>query len=165
MIAAILHLQESPRAIFKTFDQMAGGFFHRHNVIDQHFFICIHAPRLGLEFQIIADNLINLLHLCIALWINLGCTARNNNARPRVIAPRTADCLTRLALGLLGDRAGIEDDRVLKPCIFRMRPHHFGLIGVKPAAKSDKLWVVFIHGRLFTEKSAHRQIHTLQGRS
>ena len=59
----------------------------------------------------------------------------------RVLAARLADRLARLAHGLAGDGAGVEDDRaaveLAEPGGLRLAAHHLGFVGVEPAAEGD----------------------------
>ena len=59
--------------------------------------------------------------------------------RVRTLAPRLADRLARLAHGLGGHRAGVDDDRVVEPGRRGMAAHHLDLEGVQPAAEGDDL--------------------------
>ena len=92
-------------------------------------------PAFLLQFQIIAQNNINLLHPGIGVGVDLRAASCHDNFSCGVFAPRFTDGLARLALSLLGHRAGIHNDRIVDPRLLRVILHHRGLIGIQPAAK------------------------------
>jgi len=57
----------------------------------------------------------------------------------RVLAPRPADRLARLALGLGGHRAGVDDHRVGQTGGRGMRPHDLGFGEVEATTEGDDL--------------------------
>ena len=63
-----------------------------------------------------------------------------------------ADRLARLALGLGGDGAGVDDDGVAQARRARLGAHHLGFVGVEAAAEGDDLDRVMvadvIHGQM-----------------
>src|SRR5690606_12005330 len=66
---------------------------------------------------------------------------RHDDACLRVVATRLADRLLGLAHGLAGHGTGVDDDRpalqFTKASSRRLAPHHFGFVGVEPAAEGD----------------------------
>ena len=85
----------------------------------------------------VADDVIDLGHRREALRLDLRRAAGDDDARSRVLAAQPADRLRRLAHGLGGDRAGVDDDRVVEPGLCGVPAHHLGLVGVEPAAERD----------------------------
>src|SRR6185312_5755297 len=81
--------------------------------------------------------MIDLGHGRIAGGIDLGRAARDDDARARTLAPRPADGLAGLPLGLGRDGAGVDDDGVGQAGGAGMAPHHLGFEGVEPAAEGD----------------------------
>ena len=71
--------------------------------------------------------------------LGLRGAAGDDDARLRVVAARLADRLPGLAHGLAGDGAGVEDHGAAfqraEAGAFGLAPHHFGFIGVQPAAE------------------------------
>ena len=105
MIAAVLHLHIGAGARAEPVDQVAGGFTHRHDVID-HDALCLSnqirgqaGPCRGLHFFCIADHAGHFGHGGEGFWFGLCRTACHDNGRIRVVAAQAADFLTRLAHG------------------------------------------------------------------
>src|SRR5262249_36809050 len=69
--------------------------------------------------------------------LDLGRAARNDDARRGVLTPRPADRLARLAHGLSGHRAGVDDDSLGDSRGGGLAKHDLGLVGVEAAAEDD----------------------------
>lgn len=57
----------------------------------------------------------------------------------RIVAPRPPDRLARLANGLARDRAGVDEDGIVQPGLLSLASHHFGFVGIEPAAEGNDL--------------------------
>jgi hypothetical protein len=44
-----------------------------------------------------------------------------------------------LTHGLAGDGTGIDEDGIVEPGLFRLRPHYFGFVGIETAAEGNDL--------------------------
>jgi hypothetical protein len=71
----------------------------------------------------------------------MGGTTRHDDFCSRVPAPRAADRLARLPLGLGGDRASIDDNGIRQPGGGRGVTNDLGFERVQPAAERDDLVV------------------------
>ena len=75
----------------------------------------------GLQFLGVADHGIDLGHGGEALGLDLCGAAGDDDARGRVVAAQLADRLRRLAHGLAGDGAGVDDDAFASPAAIACR--------------------------------------------
>ena len=113
------------------------------------------APQRGVELAIVADHAVDLGHRGIALGLDLGAAAGDDDAGSRLLAPRPADRLARLALGLGGHRAGVHDHRVLEARGRGMAAHHLGFEAVQPAAEG--------HDHAYSWGAAHDEAASRSG--
>ena len=117
MIAAVLHLDKGAGAAGETFDQMRGGFFDRHDVVDDRL-RCIAKVKRGarvlphrrVEFLAIAENAIG--HRDKSLRLGLRSAAGDDDLGLRPVAAERADGLPRLADRFRRHRAGIDHHRI-----------------------------------------------------
>ncbi len=146
VIAAVLHLHEGPRVPFKAVDQMERGIVHRREIVDDDFFLGGDAeiegafqidPGRGRVFRKISEYAINLGHRGERSGLGLGGAAGNDDLGVRVLPLQAADGLARLADGLGGHGARIDDDRIRESCRFRIAAHQLRLRGVQPATEGD----------------------------
>ena len=112
-------------------------------------------PRLGRDLAVIADDAVDLGHGGEALRIGLGGASGDDDARLRPLALRLADRLARLALGLGGDRAGVDDDDVGEAGRGGVAANHLGLVGVEPAAEGEDVDAHGPHRTLGTAPAAN----------
>ena len=112
MVAAVLHLHEGARAAVDAVDQMRRGVLHRHDVADGDFSprMVEAAPDCAIELFVVAEDAIDLGHVGEGLRLGLRRAAGDDDARSRLLAADLADGLARLAHGLGGHRAGVDDD-------------------------------------------------------
>ena len=114
VIAAVLHLHVGARARSEAVDEMSGRLAHAHDVVDLH---ALGAggrkpgERLRPHLLGVADDVIDFAQRCKALGLDLRGAAGDDDARRRVLAAQPADGLRRLAHGLGGDGASVDDDR------------------------------------------------------
>jgi hypothetical protein len=92
---------------------------------------------LGQHLFGVADDVIDLRHGDKARRVDLCGAARDDQLRVRIFATQPANGLSALAHGLGGDRAGIDDDGVVKPRFGGAMAHRLGLEGVEPAAEGN----------------------------
>src|SRR4029079_2100749 len=151
MIAAILNLHIGPRLRAEALDHVQRRLPHRHDVVDVDPLRVARAKipkRAALGLLLIADDVIDFRHLGEAARIDLRRATCDHDLRIWSRAAGFADRLPRLAHGLRRHRAGIEDHRVLEPCVLGMAPHHLGFIGVEAATEGDDFNLR--HDRLLT---------------
>ena len=118
---------------------MRGGLAHRHDVgdrnarriVDSEGAIARSAHLLG-----IADHGIDLRHGSERGRIDLRGAAGDDDARGGMVAARAADRLARLAHGLAGDGAGIDDHGIREPGLARQRAHHLRFRSVEATAEA-----------------------------
>ena len=110
MVAALLDLEKGAALAFEAVDEVRlRSPPQRPDVV---------AAGLGgrvalrLELGPIAEDAVDLGQCGVALRGELGGAAGDDDRRLGMLAGGAADRLARLALGLGGDRAGIDDDRV-----------------------------------------------------
>src|SRR5439155_7939482 len=78
--------------------------------------VSVGARQVALRSQLllIAEDTVDLGQRGVALRSNLGGTAGDDDRRLGMVSTGAADSLARLALGLGGDGAGVDNDRVGK---------------------------------------------------
>jgi hypothetical protein len=94
----------------------------------------------------VADHPVDLGHRGVTLGRDLRGAAGDDDPRPGARAARLADRLARLALGLGGDRAGVDDDRIGEPGGARMLAHDLRFVGIEAAAEGDDLGLARVRG-------------------
>src|SRR5690606_15821640 len=92
-----------------------------------------------LEFVFVADDEVDLRHVAKSARLGLGGAAGDDDAGVGVLAARLAHRLLGLAYRLGGDGAGIDDDGVVEPRLFRLGLHHRAFIGVEAAPERARL--------------------------
>jgi hypothetical protein len=141
VIAAVLHLHIGARTGAEPVDQVARGLGHGHDVVDLHLLRLADevggegGPCLGPHLLGIADDEVDLRHVAEGPGLCLRRTAGDDECRVRVRAAELADFLPRLAHGLSGHGAGVDDHGVLDPGGVGQFPHRLGLVGVEAAAE------------------------------
>src|SRR5215469_10635876 len=85
----------------------------------------------------ITKNAVDLGQCGVALGSDLGGTTGNEDHRLGIMSAGTAYRLTGLALGLGGYGAGVDDDRVTKPCSCCCLRNQLGFECIQPAAEGD----------------------------
>ena len=93
----------------------------------------------GIELVPVAYDLVDLGHGGVGLGRDLRAAAGHHDARLGPGAPRAADRLPCLALGLGGHRAGVDHHQIVEPGGLRVVAHDRRLEGIQPAAKGDDL--------------------------
>ena len=146
MVAAILHLDIGPRPLLEPIDQVASRFPHRHDVIDPNAGSVGGGDGIGpgLSLLGIAEHQINLLHRPKGGGVDLGGAACDDQAGAWPLAAHLANGLARLAYGLAGHCAGVEDHRITQTILSRALADHFGLIGIETAAKGHHLDILVL---------------------
>ena len=81
--------------------------------MDKDRIVMFGVPCFGFELEVIADDLIDLLHAAIALRIDLRRAAGDDDFCIWIIAAGFADRLPSLAFGFFGHGAGVEDNGVI----------------------------------------------------
>ena len=144
MIAAILDLHEGPRPLAESIDQMQRRLLDRHDVVDENFFLIEQPalqlpPRRSRRFLGIADHQVDRLQPGEGLRVDLGRAAGHDDSCRRMRAPRPADGLARLPLGLGRHRTGVEHQRVGEPLGLTHGLDRLGLVGIEPTAEIHHL--------------------------
>src|SRR5262245_51258142 len=142
MIATVLHLHVGTGLGAEAIDHGVRGLAGRHDVVDLHALAAAGQQRLeGAEGNLlgVADDGIDLRHGAEAAGLNLCRTAGDDDADTWLLTPQPADGLGRLAHGLAGDRAGVDDRRILQPSSVGVLPHHLRFEGVEATAERDDL--------------------------
>src|SRR5262249_40374891 len=140
VVAAVLHLHVGTRTRAHALHERVRRLAYRHDVVHANARRVAEVESVeGVRLHLlgIADDAIDLRHVGEALRLDLRRTSRNDKARGWVLAPELADGLAGLAHGLGGDRAGVDDHRILEPRCRRVAPHRLGFEGVEPAAQRD----------------------------
>jgi hypothetical protein len=119
---------------------MAGGFAHRHNVVDKdqgRARAGKGAPCFGLEFFTIADDGVDFRHRGKIFRRSLSGAARYNNLRVGPRAPEPANVFSRGPNRFIRDGAAVDDDGSCKARLKRQSAHGFAFSRVKPAAERE----------------------------
>src|ERR1700722_8457290 len=93
----------------------------------------------ALQLLVIAENEIDLGHRGVCVRRDLRGAAGDDEPRSGMRAPRAADRLARLALGLLGDGTSVDDDRVIESGGGGVAADDFGFERVQAATESQNL--------------------------
>src|SRR5207237_1275438 len=93
----------------------------------------------GAEFGGVVEDEVNLGEGGVALRRQCRGAAGDDDAGVRVLAAGAADCLARLALGLGGDGAGVDDHRIAQPGLSREPADDIAFESVEAAAEADDL--------------------------
>mmetsp|Transcript_28683 Transcript_28683/g.54158 ORF Transcript_28683/g.54158 Transcript_28683/m.54158 type:complete len:204 (+) Transcript_28683:916-1527(+) len=97
---------------------MAGGFCHRHDVVDLYRFgakiACQPGPCHGLHLFGVADDSVDLIHCGKGLRLGLGCATGDDKFRVRVRASQFAYVLPGLAHRLGGDSTSVDDHCIVE---------------------------------------------------
>jgi len=136
MIAAVLDLQERARPAFETFDEMPGGFAHRHDVAHERHLAKLREG-LGQHLLLVADDRVDFVHFGIARRRDLGGTPGHDELCIGTFSAQASDRLPRLTLCLGGHGAGVDHDGVRETSLGRIAAYDFGFVGVETAAKGD----------------------------
>ncbi len=140
MITAGLHLYKGAGAAFQPLHQMACGFSHRHDVIDQ----CLGAIQIqqeagleGLDLHLfrIADDACNLRHGGEHVRVDLRGATGHDDRNVRLLATGPADGLAGLSYSFIGDGAGIHNDRIRQTSLGGIGPHDLAFIAVQSASQ------------------------------
>ncbi len=135
MVAALLHLDEGARPSGEFRDQMRRRLARRHDVGDR--VRRVRRPAFRMELVLVAKHAVHAWQVAPGLRVDLCRAAGDDDPRPRPLACRAADRLTRLAFGLGRHGAGVDDHRVGQTG--RMAADDLALVGVQPAAEGEDL--------------------------
>ncbi len=146
MIAAVLHLHESAGVPVEAVDQMERGIAHRRQIVDDDFLPggdaeiegALHIdPGRRRVLRHIAEHAIDLGHHGESRGLGLRRAAGDDDLGVRPLPLQAADGLARLAHGLGGHGAGIDDDRIREPGRLRVAAYQLRLGGIQPATEGD----------------------------
>src|SRR5215471_1387320 len=155
MVAAILHLHVGAGAALDALDQVPRGFLHRHDVVDSDLLVQADAkirgagehascfrPDVATHFYVVSNHAIDFRHGGETVRTGLRRAPGDDDPHLRALALEPTDGLTRLAFGLAGDRAGIDDHHIANACGAKtgcsgIAADNLGFIGVEPAAEGD----------------------------
>ena len=137
VITAVLDLYESAHPILEPGQHVRSGFGDCGDIVDADAFARRRGPGRGFELFTVADDTVEFGQDGPGLGIDLHGTAGRHDPGVGVFAAQTPDGLARLAFGLGGDGAGVDDNRVLRICFVEMAADDLGFIGIEAAAEGD----------------------------
>ncbi len=155
MVAAVLHLHVGTGASLNALDQVPGGFFHRHDIVDGDLLVQADAeirnagehascfnPGGAMHLCVVSNHAVDFRHGGKVVRAGLRGAPGDDDPHLRPFALEPADGLARLAFGLTSDCAGIDDHHIANA--FRpktgssgMAANHLGFIGVESTAEGD----------------------------
>ena len=129
MVAALLDQQEGAGPPVEAVQRLLCDVAHGHDIADLHPRGGAGQPGPGVAPQLlgVADQMVDLGHRCEAARRHLDSAAGHDDAAARALAAQPADGLARLPLGLGGDRAGVDDHRVVEGGGTGVAAHHLRL--------------------------------------
>jgi hypothetical protein len=83
---------------------------------------------------LVAEDVIDLGHVCKCLGLGLRRATRHDDARRWLLAADFSDRLSRLTYRFGGDRTGVDNNGV---AFTGRTTDHFRLVGIQPAAEGD----------------------------